>query len=134
VWHVPGGTLDGVQNPIDFMKRELSEELNVQAEDISTAVCLGLAENLLLLKPEFLCYFHLKLSEAELTAKVQTAQDRDEHTDFVFVPMEELAYFISMHPFAPIGKACIKLYLEHLAEFAADTCSPVSILLNPDLG
>lgn len=134
VWHVPGGTLDVVQNPLDFMKRELSEELNVQAEDIHSAVCLGLAENLLLLKPEFLCYFHLKLSETELAAKILTAKDKDEHTDFVFVPMEELAYFVSMHPFAPIGKACIKLYLEHMAKFAVNTHFPDRLLLNMDLG
>jgi 8-oxo-dGTP pyrophosphatase MutT (NUDIX family) len=114
LWHVPGGTLDEVINPIDFMKQELHEELNISSDDIQSAVCLGLAENMLMLKPEFLCYFHLKLSERELTAGILTAKDREEHTDFVFVPMEELNYFVSMHPFAPIGKAAIQRYLEYI--------------------
>ena len=116
-WHVPGGTLDEVINPIDFMKRELSEELNIESGDIQSDVCLGLAENLLMLKPEFICHFHLKLTENEVAAKIIHAKDRDEHTEFVFVPMEELAYFVTVHPFAPIGKAAVQLYLEYITSF-----------------
>ena len=114
VWHVPGGTFDKVINPIDLMRRELAEELNVSAQDVQYAVCLGFAENLIMKKPEFLCYFHLKLTEKQLEDKLKDAKDKDEHTDYALVPMEELKDFMDIHPFAPIGKACINRYLEYV--------------------
>ncbi|MFO7659476.1 MAG: NUDIX hydrolase, partial [Candidatus Cloacimonadaceae bacterium] len=114
VWHVPGGTLDQALNPIDFMKQELAEELNIAEQDIRQALCMGLAENLIMQKPEFLCYFHLNLNEQQLAAKLLNAPDKDEHTEFVFVPLEELQDFIEVHSFAPIGKAAVKLYLDYL--------------------
>jgi 8-oxo-dGTP pyrophosphatase MutT (NUDIX family) len=116
LWHVPGGTLSEAINPIDAMRRELTEELNISAEDIQSAVCLGFAENLLMKKPEFLCYFHLKLNERQATAKLAEATDKDEHDEFVFVPLEELEDFILIHPFAPIGKAAIRLYLDFITD------------------
>jgi 8-oxo-dGTP pyrophosphatase MutT (NUDIX family) len=116
LWHVPGGTLSDAINPLDAMRRELAEELNIAAEDIQSAVCLGFAENLLMKKPEFLCYFHLKLNERQVTAKLAEAKDSDEHDEFVFVPLEELEDFIDVHPFAPIGKAAIRLYLDFVKQ------------------
>jgi len=115
VWHVPGGTFNAVQNPLDIMLKELSEELNIAPEDIQYSICLGFGENLLMKKPEFLCYYHLKLSEQELIAKMEFASDKDEHTEYAFVPMEELENFISIHPFAPIGKAAVELYLDYIS-------------------
>lgn len=114
VWHVPGGTFNVVINPIALMKNELSEELNVADNDIQYAVCLGFGENLVMKKPEFLCYFHLNLTEQQLSDKLINAKDLDEHTEYVFVPMEELEDFIEIHPFAPIGKACVRRYLEYI--------------------
>lgn len=115
VWHVPGGTLSDAINPIDFMKKELAEELNVAEHDIKHALCLGLAENLVMRKLEFLCYFHLNLNEKQLTERLLEAPDKDEHTEFVFVPMEELQDFIEVHNFAPIGKAAVKSYLDYIS-------------------
>jgi 8-oxo-dGTP pyrophosphatase MutT (NUDIX family) len=114
LWHVPGGTFDEVINPIALMRRELKEELNIEDNDIQFAVCLGFAENLLMKKPEFLCYFHLKLDESQLSYIMPDAKDKEEHTEHVFVPMEELQDFVDVHPFAPIGKACIMRYLEFI--------------------
>lgn len=114
VWHVPGGTLSAAINPIDFMKQELAEELNVSEEDIQSSLCLGMAENLLMKKPEFLCYFHLNLNEWQLSDKLLNAPDKDEHTEFVFIPMEELQDFTEIHSFAPIGRAAVQLYLDYL--------------------
>ena len=114
VWHVPGGTFDLAINPIALMKRELSEELNIDNADIQYAVCLGFGENLLMQKPEFLCYFHLNLTEQQLADKLIDAKDKDEHTDYALVPMEDLLNFMDIHPFAPIGKACIHRYLEYI--------------------
>jgi len=116
VWHVPGGTFDVVINPIALMKRELAEELNISDTDIQYAVCLGFGENLLMKKPEFLCYYHLNLTECQLTDKIKDAPDQAEHTEFVFIPMEELSSFIDTHPFAPIGKACVNRYLEYIKD------------------
>jgi len=116
LWHVPGGTLSKAINPIDAMRKELAEELNLADEDIQTAVCLGFAENLLMKKPEFLCYFHLKMSTRLLEAKMQEAKDLDEHDEYAFVPLEELQDFVDIHPFAPIGKAAIKLYLDFIKQ------------------
>lgn len=115
VWHVPGGTFNEVTDPITLMKRELLEELNITDSDIQSALCLGFGENLIMKKPEFMCYFHLNISEHQLTEKIQNAVDAAEHTEYVFVPVEELVNFIEVHPFAPIGKACIRLYLEHVS-------------------
>jgi ADP-ribose pyrophosphatase YjhB (NUDIX family) len=116
VWHVPGGTFNKVITPIDLMKRELAEELNIASADIQFAVCLGFGENLVMKKPEFLCYFHLNLTEKQLSGKIALAKDKDEHTEFVFVPMEELNNFVDVHSFAPIGKACVSRYLEYVNE------------------
>ncbi len=117
VWHVPGGTFSEVINPIEMMRKELKEELNISAEDIKKAVCLGFGENLIMRKPEFLCYFHLKLTEKQLIDKMPDAVDKDEHTEYAFVPIEELQNFIEIYTFAPIGKACITRYLEYIQEF-----------------
>ncbi len=114
LWHVPGGSLHKVINPIAFMQIELEEELNVVSRDIQYAVCLGFGENFVTRKPEFLCYFHLNLTEKQLSDKLIDAKDKDEHTEYVFVPMEELDDFIGIYPFAPIGKACITRYLEYI--------------------
>jgi len=114
VWHVPGGTFSEAINPIDFMKKELTEELNITDDDIQSAVCLGMGENLITKKPEFLCYFHLTLTEWQLSDKLLDAVDKDEHTEFVFIPMEELLDFIEIHSFAPIGKAAISVYLDFI--------------------
>jgi 8-oxo-dGTP pyrophosphatase MutT (NUDIX family) len=115
LWHIPGGTLSEAINPIEAMRRELSEELNISTGDIQSAVCLGFAENLLMKKPEFLCYFHLKLTERQVTTKMADAVDLDEHDEFVFVPLEELQDFTEIHLFAPIGKAAIQLYLSYIS-------------------
>jgi ADP-ribose pyrophosphatase YjhB (NUDIX family) len=112
MWHIPGGTLEHAINPLDFMRQELDEELNIQAKDIQSAVCLGFAEHDLKNKSEFLCYFHLNLSERQVTRKLADAEDRDEHDEFVFVPLEELEDFTDIYPFAPIGKAAVRLYLD----------------------
>lgn len=114
VWHVPGGTFNRVAGPLAIMQDELAEELNITESDVSKAFCLGLGENLLYLKPEFLCYFHLNLSEKQLADRILEAKDRDEHTEIAFVPMEELADFNLIHPFAPMGKAAINLYLDYI--------------------
>jgi len=114
LWHVPGGTFNEVTDPISLMRKELKEELNIIAYDIQFGICLGFGENLLMKKPEFLCHFHLKLSSKELSHKMYDAPDTNEHTEFVFVPMEELQVFTEIHPFAPIGKAAVQLYLEHI--------------------
>jgi ADP-ribose pyrophosphatase YjhB (NUDIX family) len=116
VWHVPGGTFNEVINPIALMKKELSEELNVTQSDIQYAICLGFGENLIMKKPEFLCYFHLNLTEKQLSDKMLEAKDKDEHSEQAFVPMEELEHFVNIHPFAPIGKACVSRYLEYVNE------------------
>ncbi len=113
-WHVPGGTFDRIANPLQIMKTELFEELNIAESDISQALCLGFAENLIMKKPEFLCYFHLNQTEAQLIEKMVLAPDKDEHTEIAFVPLEELADFVEIHPFAPIGKAAVKLYLDYI--------------------
>jgi 8-oxo-dGTP pyrophosphatase MutT (NUDIX family) len=114
VWHVPGGTFDTATNPISLMKRELEEELNIEPKDISQSICLGFGENLILKKPEFLCYFHVKLTEKQMIEKLNQAKDKDEHTEFVFVPIEDLHDFVDIHPVAPIGKAAIELYLDYI--------------------
>jgi 8-oxo-dGTP pyrophosphatase MutT (NUDIX family) len=116
LWHVPGGTLSKPVSPLAVMRKELAEELNLADEDIQTALCLGFAENLLMKKPEFLCYFHLNISERQLNAKLEHAPDADEHEETAFVPLEELESFIDVHPFAPIGRACMKLYLDFIRQ------------------
>jgi 8-oxo-dGTP pyrophosphatase MutT (NUDIX family) len=115
LWHMPGGTFNRIAGPLAIMQDELAEELNIAEADINTALCLGFGENLLQHKPEFLCYFHLHLSEQQLAARMLKAKDRDEHTEIAFVPMEELADFILIHPFAPMGKAAVKLYLDYIS-------------------
>ncbi|MDD2331903.1 MAG: NUDIX hydrolase [Candidatus Cloacimonetes bacterium] len=134
LWHVPGGTLElktqwkdqlplmkqlglgsrkiSTLNPILTMLRELKEELNLEYGDFIFCHCLGLGENLGMKKPEILCHFKTKLSSQELSARTTEAIDCSEHSEILFVPVEDLRDFICMNPFAPIGEAAISLYLE----------------------
>jgi len=117
VWHVPGGTFDQPINPLALISRELKEELNLDSEDFQALVCLGLGENLLYRKPELLCYAHLHLNERQLASKLKDAIDLHEHSEHVFVPVEELADFVRIHPFAPIGKAAVEVYLQYIQPY-----------------
>jgi len=135
-WHVPGGTLDcesawkyfiplmhklklpakksSALNPVLIMLKELTEELGIDPEDVTHCECIGLGENIGIHKPEFLCYFRSSLSAQEIEERRRSAIDSDEHNEMVYVPVEELQDFVAVHPFAPIGKAAISLYLERM--------------------
>ena len=136
LWHVPGGTieypklsavdtdilhrlglphtLEAALNPFYTMLKELTEELNIGINDYLSLVCLGLGENLEMKKPEFLCHFRLRLSAAEVRSRLAAAPDAGEHSEILFVPLEECSDFVRTHPFAPIGQAAIELYIKTL--------------------
>ena len=136
LWHVPGGTIEipkladvdtaillklglpqqikSALNPFYTMIKELSEELNIGIDDYLSLVCLGLGENLEMKKPEFLCHFRLRLSAAEVQERLADAVDAAEHSQILFVPIEDCRDFVHTHPFTPIGTAAIELYLKTL--------------------
>ncbi len=138
LWHIPGGTLEfsksagalrslmqelglplcpeSALNPILTMMRELKEEFNIEMGEIPFRLCLGLGENLLMKKPEFLCYFRLSLSSTEVRERVKEARDANEHSKISFVPQEEILDYCAAYPFAPIGKAAITRYWEYVQE------------------
>ncbi len=137
LWHIPGGTLEfpkslkiqtelikclglplhksSALNPVLTMVRELKEEFNLSPGDIPHRLCLGLGENLQMKKPEFLCYFRLNLSSMEVKSKMASASDADEHSQISFVPVEEILDFAEVYPFAPIGKAALRVYWDFIS-------------------
>jgi hypothetical protein len=130
-WHVPGGTLelrrnrrglsswlgffclppDEALNPLVQMGCELTEEFGIRAQDVITAECLGLGENLLIGKPEYLCRFRLKPGSTVLGDRLEHAPDRTEHDEAVLLPMEEIVSFTQTYEVSPIGRAALYLYL-----------------------
>ncbi|PKN78331.1 MAG: hypothetical protein CVU48_08625 [Candidatus Cloacimonetes bacterium HGW-Cloacimonetes-1] len=136
LWHVPGGTIEipkladvdaeilhklglphcikSAFNPFYVMIKELSEELNIGLDDYLSLACLGLGENLEMKKPEFLCHFRLRLTAAEVRSRMVDAIDAAEHSQILFVPIEDCQDFVQTHPFTPIGTAAIELYMNTL--------------------
>jgi len=141
-WHVPGGTLEfptadktsdrytrflglpdcraSLLNPLATMLRELHEEFNLEPEMFGSCYCLGMGENLLMRKPEFLCHFNIKLNSWQIEQLRQAAPDADEHSEVCYVPLEEIMDFIHEVAFAPIGKAAIELFLQSTIDPAAE--------------
>jgi 8-oxo-dGTP pyrophosphatase MutT (NUDIX family) len=115
LWHVIGGSIDSIfsfhETAFTSMKKELTEEIGIENDDIETMICLGLGKNRKINKPEFLFYTKLKLSKNELLPKMNTAPDKNEHSKLIFIPMAELADFVSQNAFAIIGKAAVSQYL-----------------------
>lgn len=128
-WHVIGGTMEislpGYQElahnpdqdfqaavnhefgPFNRMQKELEEELALSPDDIEIMVCTAIGENLRIGKPEFLMTVMTRLDSAQLIDNAQRAVDRDEHTEILAVPIEEIPNFCEMYPVAPIGKAAL---------------------------
>lgn len=139
LWHVPGGTLEVspelerhanaiklrskyLLNPFRQMEQELEEEFGIVVGDISFSVCLALAENILIGKPEFLCYFHLNIDSSEMSKRIETAKCREEHEEILHLPLEEIESFVQSYPVAPIGKAALYCYLNYLQSNHPSSC------------
>ena len=128
-WHVIGGTMEislpryaqilqdvcddaqsvvtQVFGPFKRMQKELEEELALTSDDIEVMVCTGVGKNLKIGKPEFLMTVMTRLDSGQLVDNAQRAVDRDEHTEILAVPVEEIPNFCSAFPVAPIGKASL---------------------------
>lgn len=113
-WSIPGGAIeyypDHENHPFDVMRRELEEELNLTA--ISSMVCIGLGENLILKKPEFLLLTKTELTSQQIMETIAEAPDYNEHSEIKFIPTKQITEFVTTHDFTEIGTAAIQLYLE----------------------
>lgn len=107
--HPFAGSLE-VREPADIfddVRRELREELAVQAESIEEIVCLGLAEDRALRHPEAVFGTRCRLSRAQITTQL----DRDEHDAVWSTPAEPDATAAAMlnEALTPVAKAVLLL-------------------------
>jgi 8-oxo-dGTP pyrophosphatase MutT (NUDIX family) len=116
-WHVIGGNIDFLPSDKDAsftaIQNEMQEEAGILPDDIYQLVCLGLGRNEKIHKPEFLFYTNLKITKTELENKLNYAQDKHEHSQFILLPVSDLTHFLASHSFANIGKAAVHQFLRY---------------------
>ena len=114
VWHIPGGNLDdlsaGHAAPFMQIRREVEEEAHVRAQHIERLVCMGMGRNNRSHKPEFLFFARLHLNADELRARLHMAEDANEHTTWLLLPVGEVQSFFATHEVAGIGQAALALW------------------------
>ncbi len=115
-WHVPGGTIDERvlmgMHPLDMMKAELEEELNISESDIISIKCIGLGVNHVYHKPEILTYTELSINSQELSQKMEFAKDFREHSCIRFLKANEIDDFLCKNKIAPIGELCLERFMK----------------------
>jgi 8-oxo-dGTP pyrophosphatase MutT (NUDIX family) len=90
------------------VRRELNEELSIEAKDLGEMRCTGIAEDLALRQPELLFRVCTTLSRSQVESQVQ----REEHGDSVAVAAKpgELAQFLSDQQLTPVAVASLLLW------------------------
>lgn len=118
-YHVGGGNVE----PIDVagpnapgiaetVRRELDEELAIKPDQIANLICLGLAENANVHKPDLLVASHITLSSTEIATR-----QNSEYSELVFIAGEPiLTSFLTENAqqTSPAGIACLLALGQHL--------------------
>lgn len=118
-YHVGGGNVE----PVDVagpdapgiastVQRELEEELAITPEQIAELVCLGLAENVHVRKPDLLVASYVTLSSIEIAPR-----QNPEYSELIFVSDERaLTRFLTDNAktTSPAGMACLLALGQHL--------------------
>ena len=121
--HTFGGTLevadraaDGTIDAFDSVIRELFEELGLRRDELRDLVCVGLIRDTEIVQPEMLFETRIDLTEADLVARWQTAEARDEHDGLVGLDdtRDAIVPFIqSCGPIAPVAIGALLLHGRH---------------------
>lgn len=97
-------------SPFRTIYAEFAEEINLQEEQITTCICLGLIEDPVWLKPEFIFYTRTSLSADELGRIIDNAEDSYEHTKISYIPKAELKKFFAHNQTTRISQANYQIY------------------------
>ena len=118
--HTFGGALeerdrrpDGRIDPFASLCRELSEELDLAAEDLHDLACVGLIRDREIYQPELLFEARLDLTADELEARWRGAESRDEHDAIVTLPDHPdaiIPFIKSCGPIAPVAVGALFLH------------------------
>jgi 8-oxo-dGTP pyrophosphatase MutT (NUDIX family) len=118
-YHVGGGNVE----PIDVagpnapgiaetVRRELEEELEIRPEHIVDLLCLGLAENVNVRKPDLLVASYITLPSTEIATR-----QHPEYSELAFIAdKQSLSNFLTEHArtTSPAGIACLLALGHHL--------------------
>jgi len=121
--HTFGGTLeaadraaDGTIDAFDSVVRELFEELGLRREELRDLICVGLIRDTDIVQPELLFETRIDLTEADLVARWETAEARDEHDGLVGLddaPDAIVPFIQSCGPIAPVAVGALLLHGRH---------------------
>lgn len=108
--HPFSGALESAERIDVFaeIRRELDEELSLNADDIELIVCLGIASDRSIRQPELIFFTRSRLSLRQL----QRQLDEEEHIDVWTAPLEATQLLPTADPaaaFTPIGLAALLL-------------------------
>lgn len=86
--HTFGGTIepdemlpDGTFDAFASLRRELSEELGLQENEIDRLICLGLIRDGRIRQPELILDAYVKLSKSDITGRIRPGHMHEEHTE-----------------------------------------------------
>ncbi len=118
--HTLGGALEigdqdssGKVKPFSSVQRELSEEVDLQPEDILDLWCSGLIRDNQICQPELLFEGTIRLTADELRERWRRAESKGEHEEIVTVPdaSDALVPFITgCGPIAPVAIGALLLH------------------------
>ena len=117
--HCFGGILEdrdrnenGTVAVFESLRRELREELSLEAADLRTVRLRAMVRDCSIQQPELLFETTVALSAAELLGGWQAAESRHEHEDLVVIPRHAagVARFLEgCGPIAPVAVAALEL-------------------------
>lgn len=97
---------------METISKELSEELGLSwKDDVEYLYCMALGAVKSTHKPEYLMHMKLKLTSSQVSEKLKSAVDKDEHKTIEFVPIDQLKQFIDTHNLTNIGRAALSVFL-----------------------
>jgi 8-oxo-dGTP pyrophosphatase MutT (NUDIX family) len=127
--HVIGGGLEGQDKRDDGMvdgfaaaRRELLEELMLKPAEVGEMVCLGMIEDLTIRQPELVFEAALRLTWAEVAARLDPDDPHQEHTKLLACADEPgaIAAFIrEQAPITPVATGLLSIHARLRSERAS---------------
>lgn len=104
---------DGRVDPFLSLSRELSEELDLRAEDLGELVCVGLIRDREIHQPELLLEATVRLTAEQIRDRWRRAEAREEHDEIVALadrPDAVVPFIRGCAPIAPVAVGALMLH------------------------